>query len=143
MEFRKATQDDLDFVRAHPFEGAVKDYPYLDVPDDNTYAVKYEGSLVAVGGLQVRWEGVGLLWLILTADCKKDGIHGFRALCAIKDKTDLLIEKNGIWRAEAVVRPDFKQAIKMVEFLGFKKEATMEQYYPDKTDGFLYARIIK
>lgn len=142
MEFRQATQEDLDYVRLNPFEGAVKNYPYMEVPDENTYAVIYEGSLVAVGGLYVRWEGVGLLWLMLTADCKKDGLHGLRALCAIEDKTDELIKKNSLWRAEAIIRPDFKQAIKMMEFLGFKKECTLEKYMPDKTDAFLFKRIL-
>ena len=93
MIFRQATQEDLDFVRQNPFEGAVKNYPYMKVPDENTYAVEYEGSLVAVGGLYVRWEGVGLLWLMLTADSEKDGLHGLRALCAINEKTDEVIAK--------------------------------------------------
>ncbi|KKL77083.1 hypothetical protein LCGC14_2038450 [marine sediment metagenome] len=53
MEFRKSTNEDLAFVRQSPFEGAVKNYPYMKVPDENTYAVVYEGALVAVGGVQV------------------------------------------------------------------------------------------
>ena len=142
MIFRQATQEDLDYVRQNPFENAVKCYPYMQCPDENTYAVEYEGSLVAVGGLHVRWEGVGLLWLMLTADSAKDGLHGLRALDAIKEKTDELIAKNNLWRAEAVVRVGFDTAIKMIEFLGFKHEATLEKYMPDKTDCYLYKRII-
>ena len=53
MEFRAATQEDLDYVRENPYEGAVKNTLYSEVPDSNTYAVVYEGSLVAVGGVQV------------------------------------------------------------------------------------------
>lgn len=142
MEFRQATQEDLAFVRQNPFEDAVKCYPYMQCPDENTYAVVYEGSLVAVGGLYVRWEGVGLLWLMLTADSKKDGLHGLRALNAIKEKTEYLISKNNLWRAEAIIRVGFDKAIEMIEFLGFKREATLEKYMPDKTDGYLYKRII-
>lgn len=142
MIFRKATQDDLDYVRENPFENAVKCYPYMQCPDENTYAVIYEESLVAVGGLYVRWEGVGLLWLMLTADSKKGGLHGLRALDAIKEKTDELIAKNNLWRAEALIRLDFKKAIKMIEFLGFEREATLEKYMPDKTDAYLYKRIL-
>ena len=142
MEFRKATQEDMAFVRQNPFEGAVKDYPYMEIPDENTYTVIYESAIVAVGGLWVRWEGVGLLWLMLTADCKKYGIHGLLALEAIKEKMEYLIEKNNLWRAEAAIRVDFPQAIKMIEFLGFEREGLMRQYYPDKTDAFLYSRIL-
>ena len=142
MIFRKATQEDMAFVRQNPFEGAVKNYPYMEIPDENTYTVIYESAIVAVGGLWVRWEGVGLLWLMLTADCKKYGIHGLLALEAIKEKMEYLIEKNNLWRAEAAIRTDFLQAIKMIEFLGFEREGLMRQYYPDKSDSYLYARIL-
>lgn len=142
MQFRPATQEDLDYVKANPFEGAVKNYPYMEVPGDNTYCVIYDSSIVAVGGLQVRWEGVGLLWLIMTADCKKDGVHGFRALYAIREKMEYLIEVNKLHRAEAYVRADFPQAIKMIEAFGFKRECLMAQHCPDKNNSFLYARIM-
>ena len=141
MIFRQATQEDLDFVRQNPFENAVKNYPYLEVPDDNTYTVIYEGQIVAVGGLQVKWEGVGLLWLMLTRDSKKHGIHGLRALQAIGDKMDYLIEENKLWRAEAVIRVDFLAAIRMIKFFGFQREGTMRQYMPDKSDAYLYSKV--
>ncbi len=142
MEFRQATQEDLAFVRQYPFENAVKCYPYMECPDDNTYTVIYESKIVAVGGLHVRWEGVGLLWLMLTEDCKKNGFHSVLALAAIKEKTEHLININNLWRAEANIRVDFTQAVKMIEFLGFHYECTMEKYAPDKTDMYLYAKVI-
>ena len=143
MIFRKATQEDLDYVCANPYEGAVKDYPYAAIPEDNCYAIIFQEKLVGVGGLQIKWTGVGLLWLILTAECRKDGVFGIIALDAIRDKTNELITKNNLWRAEAYIRPDFPQAIKMVEFLGFKRDCTMEMFFPDKSDSYLYSRIIK
>ena len=143
MNLRPATQDDLEYVRANPFEDAVKNYHYMEVPDENCVAVEYEGVSVAVGGVYIRWPGVGLFWLMLTKDCQKDNAHGIRALCAIKEWIDNAIEENGIWRAEANIRPDFEKAIIMIEYLGFKRECTMEQYFPDKTDAFLYSKIIR
>ena len=142
MIFRKATQEDLAFVRRNPFEGAVKNYPYMKCPDDNTYTVIYESAIVAVGGLQIKWEGVGLLWLMLTADCKKYGIHSLLALEAIKEKVEYLIKKNNLWRAEAAVRFDFSQAIKMIEFFGFEREGLMRKHCPDKADSYLYAKVL-
>lgn len=141
MEFRKANQEDLAFVRQNPFEGAIKNYPYMEVPDENTYCVIYDSAIVAVGGLYVRWEGVGLLWLMLTAECKKDGIHGYRALYAIREKMEHLIKVNSLHRAEAYVRDDFPQAIKMIEAFGFKREGLMVQQCPDRGNAFLYARL--
>ena len=143
MELRQATQEDLAFVRQNPFEEAVKGYPYMQCPDENTYTALFEGCIVAVGGLYVRWEGVGLLWLMLTADCKKHSLYGVIALDAIKEKMEYLIEKNNLWRAEAIVRVGFDRAIKMVEFLGFERESTLEKYMPDKTDAHLYKRILQ
>jgi len=133
----------MDYVRKNPFERAVKDYHYMEVPDDNCVAVEYEGELVAVGGVYIRWPGVGLFWLMLTADCRKDNEHGVRAIDAIRNWVELAIKENGIWRAEANIRPDFPKAIQMIEFLGFNCECMMEKYFPDKTDAFLYSRIIE
>ncbi len=141
MEFRKATQEDMAYVRQNPFEGAVKDYPYMEVPDENTYCVIYESVIVAVGGLQVKWQGVGLFWLMMTADCKKNGIHGLRALFAIKEKVEELVKNNNLHRGEAAIRTDFRKAIAMIESLDFEREGLMRQYGPDKADSYLYARI--
>lgn len=141
MEFRPCTQEDLAFVRQSPFEGAVKDYPYMQCPDENCWTGIFENEIVGVGGCQVKWEGVGLLWLMLTDDCKKNGVFGLIALHAIRDKMDELIAKNGFWRAEATIRTDFPQAIKMIQFFGFKREGLMRKYCPDKGDAYLYSRI--
>ena len=142
MDFRKATQEDLDYIRQNPYEGAVKDYPYMEVPDKNCYTAIFEGNVVGIGGLNQWREGVGLFWLIITDMCLKGGLHGIIALQAIRDKTNELIESNNLWRAEAHVRVDFPKAIKMIEFLGFQREGTMRKFFPDKVDGYLYSRII-
>jgi hypothetical protein len=142
MIFRKATQADLDYVRQNPFEGAVKDYPYMQIPDKNCYTAIFEGKVVGIGGLNKWREGIGLFWLILTADCLKDGLHGIVALTAIEGKVNELIKTNHLWRAEANIRVDFPQAIRMIEFLGFQKEGRMRKFFPDKTDGYLYSRIL-
>jgi len=141
MEFRAATQEDLAFVRQNPFEGAVKNYPYMQVPNENTYTVIYESEIVAVGGLQIKWKGCGALWLIMTDDCKKYGIHALRALNAIETKMNELIQTNNLWRAEAAVRPDFPKAIQMIEYFGFVREGLMKMYFPDKSDAYLYAKV--
>lgn len=142
MIHRKATQADLDYVRENPFEGAVKSYPYIGIPDENCYAVERNSELIAVYGIQVRWLGTGMLWLMLTDHCDKDGIEGVRGLLEIRKRINFLIENTEIWRAEAMVRVDFPKARKMLEFLGFKREGSMKCCFPDKSDGYLYARIL-
>lgn len=141
MEYRKSTQEDLDYVRANPYEGAIKDYPYLSVPDENTITTIYEGHIVAVGGVQIKWPGRGLFWLILRDDAKKHGFHGVLALSAIREKVEYLIAENRLHRAEAAVKPDFEESVKMIRFLGFEYEGRMKKYYPDGSDGLLYAKV--
>ena len=64
MEFRPVTPEDLAFVRQNPFEGAVKEYPHMEVTDDNNFTAIYEGIVVGVGGVHIKWDGVGLFWLM-------------------------------------------------------------------------------
>ncbi len=60
MEFRKATQADLDYVKSNPFEGAIKDYPYLAVPNENTYTGIHKSAILGIFGVQIKREGFGL-----------------------------------------------------------------------------------
>ncbi len=139
MIYRKATQADLEYVKQNPFELAVRGYPDMEIPDENCYTVFCEDEILGVGGLVLKWEGVGLLWLMCTADFKKVG-H-IAAFHAIQEIMEYVIKDNNLWRAEAAVRTDFPIAIRMVEFFGYKREGLMKKYCPDKGDAFLYARI--
>jgi RimJ/RimL family protein N-acetyltransferase len=141
MEFRNPTQADFDYVAANAYEGAVKNYPYQQVPDGNCYAIEFDGLLVGVGGMVLHWEGMAEFWLILTDQCRKDGVYGILALSAIKEKVEYLIESNNIIRAQATVRTDFPEAVKMIEYLGFKNEGLMKHYAPDGHDVIRYARL--
>ncbi len=143
MEFRKSTQEDFDYVRSKPYEGNVKNYPYCEVPDENAVTALYEGQIVGIGGVQIIWPGVGTFWLMLTDDCMKKGVHGILALSAIKEMADKLAEKNGLWRMQASVQLGFPEAIKMIEWLGFRRECLMKEYLPNCSDAYLYAKIRK
>ena len=141
VTFRKCTQEDMAYVRVNPFQVAVKDYHYMEVPEDNTFTALFEGSIVGVGGLHIKWEGVGEVWLMLTSVCEKRGVHGLVALEAIQEKMEEILKDNNIRRVQAVVRTDFPIAIKMIEFFGFKREGLMRQFCPDSGDAYLYSRI--
>ena len=142
MEFRKATQEDLDYVRSNPFESAVKGYPRVGIPDDNCYTGIHGSVILGVFGLQVKWDGVGVFWLMMASDFRSH-ISDVRSLLIIHRKMDNLIKKNNLHRAEAAIRTDFPQAILMVEGLGFKRECKMEQYGPNKADFYLYSKVSK
>lgn len=143
MNFRPTTQEDLDYVRQNPFEDAVRNYPYLTVPEENCYTSIFQGDIVSVGGVIVLREGVGEFWLMLTANCKKNNIYRVIALAAIVEKMEELINNNNLKRVQAIIRTDFPQAIKMIKVLGFVNETPegMKNYFPDGCDAYLYARI--
>ena len=141
MEFRESTEEDLAYVRANPFEEAVKGFQ-SSVPE-NTFTAIFESEIVGIGGVYPIWDGVAWAWVTLTKDCKKRGLHGIIALSAIRDKMEELIEENNIKRVQCTVNPDFPAAIKMVEHFGFKLECCMEAYYPNGENALLYSRIKK
>lgn len=143
IKIRKLQDGDIEYVRINPLEEAVKNYPKL-VPDPKTsYTVLWDDKIVAVGGIAMLWEGVGELWMILTKDSKRNGIYGLVAFDVIRKKIDEIIEEYNIYRAQAPVRVDFYQAIKMMEALNFKNETPngMKNYCPDGCDVYMYAKV--
>lgn len=142
MIIRDLQDGDLEYVRENPLEGAVKNYPKM-IPTPPAFTVIFDDKIVGVGGTIILWEGVGEFWLMLTKDCKREGIFGIVAFEAIKNKVDELIKEHKIRRAQCTVRTDFPKARKMVEALGFRQEGIMLSYCPDKCDVWLYARITK
>lgn len=142
ITIRDLQDGDLDYVRKNPLEGAVKKYPEM-IPTPPAFTAEFEGKIVGIGGMLVYWEGKGMMWLMLTAECKRENIFGIMAFEAIRKKVDELIKKHKMKRVECNVRVDFPKARKMVEALGFKLEGLMKYYCPDDCDAWLYARITK
>lgn len=140
IEIRDLQNGDIEYVRENPLEGAVKNYPKM-IPTPPAFTALFEDKIVGVGGLLILWDGVGEMWLMLTADCKREGIFGIMALQAIKDKVDELIREHKMRRVQCTVRVDFPKARKMVEALGFTLEGLMRCYCPDGSDVWLFARI--
>jgi len=140
MIIRNLEEGDLEYVRQNPLENAVKNYPKM-IPTPPAFTAIFEDRIVGIGGLLVLWDNVGEMWLMLTADCKREGIFGIIAFEAIKNKVDELIREHKMRRVQCTVRVDFPKARKMVEALGFKLEGIMRKYCPDSCDVWLFARI--
>ena len=111
------------------------------IPTPPAFTAEFEGKIVGVGGMVILWEGVGEMWLMLTADCKREGVFGIMAYEAIKKKVDELIENHKMRRVQCTVRLDFEKAKRMVEALGFRPEGIMQSYCPDGEDVWLFSRI--
>ncbi len=140
METRKSTQSDIEYVQANPFEEAVKGYPALAVPPENCWTFLVDGKIWAIGGYVVLWPGVGEIWM-MTAKDFKDRITEMKALFVIRTKVQQFIDDGDLRRTQAVIRADFPQAIKMIEFLGFQREGYFREYYPDGCDAIPYVKL--
>lgn len=139
MEFRTATQTDIDYVRANALDEAVKGYPAM-APVGECITLLHNDVIWGVGGLLVLREGVAEIWLMLTKDFKEHK-SSRQALTEIWDHIENHIEDNDIYRTQAVVSTEFTAAIKMIEFFQFNREGTMRSYLPNRKDAYMYARL--
>jgi len=142
MIIRNLEEGDLEYVRNNPLEGAIKNYPRM-IPTPPAYTIIFNDKIVGVGGMIILWDYVGEMWLMLTADCQREGLFGIVAFEAIKKKVDDLIEIHKMRRVQCTVRVDFPKARKMVVALGFELEGLMKCYCPDGCNVWLYARLSK
>jgi len=141
LEIRKLQDGDLEYVRANPYEDAVKVYPKFP-PSPDSWTCVFDGEIVAVGGIVDYWSGVGEMWLMLTKQARKHDIFGLIAFGAIEKKMNELVKSHKLRRVEASVRADFPKAIKFIKALGFQYEGRKRKYTPDGKDLFIYARLI-
>src|SRR5271157_755538 len=131
-----AKQSDLDYVRVNPLYKSDK----VAFPLTGTaYTARVNGKIIAIGGAIVFWTGVAEVWMILSIHAGE--FKTSVALCA-KSILNRLIDELKLKRAQACVRMDFKEAADLVESLGFKCEGKMDNYLPDGTSAWLYAKIV-
>jgi len=95
-------------------------------------------EIVGCGGIDLLWEGVGEVWLMLSYEVNKYPIKTFEV---IRDGLAKLIEDNGLWRVQAWCRKEFIQAHTLFQHLGFKVEGIAKKYAADGVDCFLYAKV--
>lgn len=137
IKIRDATQEDLDYLKQNPIEGAVKNYPKLELNGSAKTAI-VDGEIVGVGGVVVYWTGVGEAWIILSNKAKEFKVEIIMCINRIMEQ---MIFENRLRRLQVTVRTDFPQAKKLVEALGFECEGLMKKYLPDGTDCWIYALV--
>ncbi len=133
---------DVEFVIANCAQKEVKDYPELVIPKD-TYTCIFEGEIVAVGGIKLFFEGVGESWIMMTNQCRKDGIFGMIACNAIEAKLNSIAVDLKMRWVEANVRKGVTKSIRFVEALGFHFVGEREQWFPNGDSSMLYSRVYK
>tara|TARA_S200002703_G_scaffold109005_1_gene94789 strand:- start:2081 stop:2521 length:441 start_codon:yes stop_codon:yes gene_type:complete len=109
----------------------------LDVPGLAFTAVD-NGHLVASGGVQPLWNGVGEGWFVQSGFFPKKKISIIKL---IKENFDDIINENSFFRVQAGVRSDWRQGVRFAEYFGFQHEGIMRKYGPDGQDYHRMARI--
>lgn len=95
-------------------------------------------EIVGCGGIDLIFEGVGEVWLMLTYKVDK---YPIRAYEVIKEGLAKLIKDNNLWRTEAWCRKGFTKGHSLFRHLGFKIEGLARKRSPDGVDSFLYALV--
>lgn len=96
------------------------------------------GEIVACGGIDLMWPGVGEVWLMLTPDVDEYPKATYKI---IRDGLNKIIESNNLFRVQAWGRIGFDKAHILFKHLGFKPEGIARKYTPDGVDCILYAKV--
>ena len=94
--------------------------------------------MLGSGGFRLINMTTAWTWLDLTHDA---GSHIRSVYRVISEWIDIFVKDKGIKRLQAYIDPDFPEAIRTIQHLGFERESNMELFYGDR-DAYLYKRII-
>ena len=97
-----------------------------------------DGEIIGVAGIDVLWEGVGDIWLMLTPAIYSHMKDGYRA---IRDGMKKLIDDNKMRRIQSHGRVDFPACHNLFAHLGFEVEGLARKYTTDGVDCVLYAKV--
>lgn len=136
MKFREMTTKDYEYLKDHSISrGIFKNTPLVT---EYSYSLEHEGILLGSGGFRLINETTAWCWLDMTQEAKS---HLQTAYRVIKEWMDDFVKDKGIIRLQAYIDPNFPEAIRIVQHLGFERESNMERFYPDR-DAYMYKRII-
>jgi len=96
------------------------------------------GHLVGSAGLVKVWDGVFEGWFLGGWRLHN---NRFAAIRSVRRELDRMIEDNNIHRLQCVVKADWNEAQKFIEFLGWENEGLMKKYSKDGEDFFRYAKV--
>lgn len=135
MLFREMTQQDVEFMKDHSISrGILKSQPEQT---EFNYALEHEGKLLIIGGIRLINLTTAWCWVDLSTESGKHLIVIYRA---IKEWILELVKEKGLKRLQCYIEPDFPEAVRMIQHLGFEKESIMEGFLPNG-DALLYRRI--
>lgn len=130
------TQSDFEYLKDNSISrGIFKNHP--DRIEYN-FSLEHEDKLLGSGGFHMINTTCAWCWLDMTHHAES---HIQTAYRVIQDWIETFVADKGIKRLQAYIDPEFPEAIRLVQHLGFERESNMELFYGDR-DAYLYKRII-
>jgi hypothetical protein len=119
-------------------DASYKDHRICLADKGNAYTLFIDNKPIVAGGIIVIWKGVAEGWVMANQN-----IYDVKLLACkeIKNRTDLLCEKNKIKRLQTSVKASFTTGVRFASWLGLKKEGLMKNYGPDGSDYLRMAKI--
>ena len=137
MRIREGTPFDLEAIKDKSISKGIM--TQLEGKGDFIYTLEDRDIILAVGGIRLINEVTAWIWVNISEDAKVHLIPFYRVM---KEYMETIAEKMKIIRLQAYVEPDFPEAIRMIQHLGFERESILENFTP-KGNAFLYKRIFK
>ena len=147
IEVKPMKAEDLLWVISH----GVKEVQLKMTPTDDMKAIAKEreesgmcvtgwvnGEAQCVAGIDLKWEGCGDVWLMVTPCIDKNIRAGYTC---IRRGLKKLIKEHKIRRLQSYGRTDFMQCHVLFKHLGFKVEGLARKYTSDGCDCILYSLI--
>lgn len=136
MIFRESIQSDLDYMADHSMSRGIQKQCPEQV--DYVYTLENDGAPLGIGGFKVINPCTAWCWVDISDKGHKNIKATFRAL---RDWIDIFAKEHKLVRLQAYVRPDFKEAIRMIEHLGFEQESIMKDFMPEG-DAIMYIKLL-
>lgn len=105
---------------------------YKQISGD-AFTLIIDNKIIACGGIEQLWPGVGEAWLIMSEGALKYPVSVMRRAREIFPKMNTKYH-----RVQALVLYQFHKAMLFVERLGFRYEGLMQAYGPNKEDYMRY-----
>jgi len=136
MNFRAMTTEDYEYLKDHSASRGI----FKDTPEVVEYAfsLEHQGKLLASGGFRFINLTTAWAWLDLTHHAGEHIIETYRV---VKEWIEKFTEDKGIKRLQAYIDPEFPEAIRTAQHLGFKYESDMKNFYGDR-HAYMYVRIL-
>lgn len=135
MIFRETTQEDIEVVKNRSVSRGILSKQPESI--DFCYTLEHEGKVLGIGGIRLINLTTAWCWIDMTDYA---GSHIIVVYRVIKEWMQRLVEEKGIKRLQAYIEPDFPEAIRMAEHLGFKWESNMKNFLANG-DAFMYIKL--